>query len=76
MEIEKIIYEAFEDIGISINLRDINSQLWIDSLQFVSLLLYLEEKLNVTFTKDNIFEFSKLQTINDFILSFKEKEYK
>lgn len=76
MEIEEIIYEAFEDIGISVNPSDINSQLWIDSLQFVSLLLYFEEKFNVTFTNKDILEFSKLQTINDFILSFKEREYK
>ena len=66
MNIDDKIIEAFEMVGIYTDNLDYDELLEMDSLQFVSVIIALEETFMIRLSND-LENFDSLQTMNDFI---------
>lgn len=58
------LINIFASVGIFLDASSHNEELVLDSLQFVSIIIAIEENLMVPISND--FDYSKLRTFNDF----------
>ncbi|WP_068785886.1 acyl carrier protein [Paenibacillus phocaensis] len=64
-KIEDIIIKILSDNGINIFESEMDEKLIIDSIQFVSIVVSLEESFNITIPGEYL-SFERLQTVADF----------
>lgn len=62
----EMLKEIFERVGICLNEDELDKPLEIDSIQFVSLIIFIEETFMIRLSADYE-DFSKLRSFNDFL---------
>lgn len=69
-DLKKII-NVFERVGIYVNENDFDNQLEIDSIEFVSLVVTIEEEFDIIIPEEYLI-FDKLNTVNQFVVLIDE----
>jgi len=64
MIIENVLQEIFQEVGIFVG--DANEELFLDSMQFVSIIVAVEERLSVEIDDSNLIN-SQLVAFCDFV---------
>lgn len=66
MDFEKRLFDIFEQKGIFLSSDEKNDELELDSIQFISIIVDIENVFNLSFP-DNVFISNNLKTFNQFI---------
>lgn len=69
--LEKELISSLEDNGIYVNKSDFNAELEMDSIQYVSLIVELEERFHIT-VPDEYLGHEIPNTVNSFIKMIKK----
>lgn len=66
IDITKRLVDIFELIGVYLNEDDFNEHIEINSIQFVNIILAVEEEFLIRISSD-FFDYSKLKCFNDYL---------
>lgn len=63
---KKILFDIFKSVGVYIDENNFNEKIEMDSLQFVNVIIQIEQEFMIRITED-YYNYEELVTFNDYI---------